>query len=387
MINILFIHQSAELYGSDKTLLLLLQHIDRSRFFPVVILPNEGPLKDKLAEINVEVFINPVLKLHRKMFTPSNLILFLKQSHKGVKELDILHKQYNFDIVYSNTLAVLLGIIFASKRKIKHIWHVHEIIKSPWIFKIVFQKMLALKSNTINVYNSLATEKFWNSNDTIKIKSSAIQNGQELKETNLNEAQKILNRKILFNAENEIVIALIGRISRWKGQLILLEAFKILVQKHNNIKLAFIGSTPPNQEEFLDNLMLEIKQSNLEDKVIIIPFQEQIAAVWYSIDIAVVPSTEPEPFGLVALEAMLAKKPVVASNHGGLSEIVVNNETGFLVEPSNPTALAIALEQLISNPEMRNDFGKSGFERAKKVFSVEQYVNSLERLFDKMYLK
>lgn len=237
------------------------------------------------------------------------------------------------------------------------------------------------------MYNSLATEKFWNSNDTIKIKSSAIQNGQELKETNLNEAQKILNRKILFNAENEIVIALIGRISRWKGQLILLEAFKILVQKHNNIKLAFIGSTPPNQEEFLDNLMLEIKQSNLEDKVIIIPFQEQIAAVWYSIDIAVVPSTEPEPFGLVALEAMLAKKPVVASNHGGLSEIVVNNETGFLVEPSNPTALAIALEQLISNPEMRNDFGKSGFERAKKVFSVEQYVNSLERLFDKMYLK
>lgn len=384
MINILFVHQSAELYGSDKTLLLLLQNLDKKLFFPVVILPNDGPLKDKLLQLNIEVHIAPVLKLHRKMFNPTNLILFIKQIRTGVKAMDLLNKKHHFDIVYSNTLAVLLGIIFASKRNIKHIWHVHEIIKSPRLFKIAFQKMLTLKSNSVVVYNSLATQRFWDVNKIIISKSLAIQNGQELAEIDLDESAKKQLRKTLFNVDNEVVIALIGRISRWKGQLVLLESFKHLTEHNKNIKLVFVGSTPPNQEEFLDNLQQEIIHYQLENDVIIVPFQENISAVWHAIDIAVVPSTEPEPFGLVALEAMLAQKPVVASNHGGLSEIVLNNETGFLVEPTNVQSLTNALELLITNTEMRSTFGANGYKRAKNEFSVEKYVNNFEDLFRKL---
>lgn len=384
MINILFVHQSAELYGSDKTLLLLLQNLDKDLFFPVVILPNDGPLKEKLLHLNIEVHIAPVLKLHRKMFNPTNLILFIKQIRAGIKAMDLLNKKHHFDIVYSNTLAVLLGIIFASKRNIKHIWHVHEIIESPRFFKIAFQKMLTLKSNSVVVYNSLATQRFWDVNKIIISKSLAIQNGQELAEIDLDESAKKQLRKTLFSVDNEVVIALIGRISRWKGQLVLLEAFKHLTEHNKNIKLVFVGSTPPNQEEFLDNLQQQIIQYQLENDVIIVPFQENIAAVWHAIDIAVVPSTEPEPFGLVALEGMLAQKPVVASNHGGLSEIVVNNETGFLVEPTNVQFLANALQLLITNPEMRTNFGANGYKRARNEFSVEKYVDNFEDLFRKL---
>lgn len=387
MINILFVHQSAELYGSDKTLLLLLENLDRKSFFPVVILPNDGPLKEKLLQVNIEVHIAPVLKLHRKMFNPTNLVLFFKQIKSGVNAMDLLNKKYNFDLVYSNTLAVLLGIIFASKRGIKHIWHVHEIIESPRIFKIVFQKMLMLKSNSVVVYNSLATQEFWDINKVVRGKSLAIQNGQKLAEIECNVSNKKQLRESLFKVNDEIVIALIGRISRWKGQLVLLEAFKNLIKNHNAIKLVFVGSTPPNQEEFLENLKSQIRQNKLENDVIIVPFQENIAAVWHSIDIAVVPSTEPEPFGLVALEAMLAKKPVVASHHGGLSEIVVHNETGFLIEPSNVQSLTNALELLITDTEMRSNFGTNGYNRAKSEFSVEKYVHNFEDVFRKLSLK
>ena len=79
MKNILFIHQSAELYGSDKTLLLLLKYLDKAKFYPVVILPNDGPLKNELEKVNIEVHIAPVLKLYRKMFSPKNLITFFSQ--------------------------------------------------------------------------------------------------------------------------------------------------------------------------------------------------------------------------------------------------------------------------------------------------------------------
>lgn len=387
MINILLIHQSAELYGSDKTLLLLLQNLNRAIFNPVVILPNEGPLKVELEKLNIEICIAPVLKLHRKMFSPKNLILFSKQIREGLKQMNSLHKKYHFDIVYSNTLAVLLGIIFASRKKIQHVWHVHEIIESPLVINMIFSKLMALKSNSVIVYNSLATQHFWNTTDVVRKKAIAIQNGQQLSQIDFSDSDRNQLRKVLFKADSEVVIALVGRISRWKGQLVLLEAFEILAKKHEKIKLVFVGSTPPGQEEFLEILQHQILQKNLQEKVVILPFQEQITAVWHSIDIAVVPSTEPEPFGLVALEAMLAQKPVVASDHGGLSEIVVHNQTGFLIKPSDINALSNALEQLIQRADLRQNFGKNGYDRAQEVFSVEQYITKFESLFNKMASK
>ena len=172
-----------------------------------------------------------------------------------------------------------------------------------------------------------------------------------------------------------------GRISRWKGQMLLLDTFNELIKKHQNIKLVYIGSAPPNQGHFLDSLKEKIAEYDLFKNVEIIPFQENINQLWQCIDVAIVPSTEPEPFGMVAIEAMMAKKPVVAANHGGLIEIVVNNETGFLVEPNDKVALQEALEKLINNPELITAFGERGFKRATDNFSIEKYVQKIEDIF------
>lgn len=117
MTTILFIHQSAELYGSDKTLLLLLSKLDKSKFKSVVVLPFDGPLKVELEKENITVLIAPVIKLYRKMFSPKNMVSFFQQIKKAVATLDELNTTYKFDLIYSNTLAVLLGIIYAKKKK------------------------------------------------------------------------------------------------------------------------------------------------------------------------------------------------------------------------------------------------------------------------------
>lgn len=385
MIPILFIHQSAELYGSDKTLLILLSNLDRTKFLPIVVLPFDGPLKLELEKVNIKVEILPVLKLYRKMFTPKNLFLFFKDIKKGYKSLDILHQKYHFEIVYSNTLAVLLGLFYAHSRKIKHLWHVHEIIESPKLFTKLFCYLLGLKSNSKIVYNSIATKDFWNVNQKIASKATVIWNGLELNNSEIhsNEIEKIRNS--LFKANSSgIVIALVGRISRWKGQLLLLEAFSGLIEKNQNIKLIFVGSTPPNQEVFLDNLNLRIEELALQNKVSIVPFQENIHAVWNAIDIAVVPSIEPEPFGLVAVEAMLAKKPVIAAHHGGLKEIVIHEQTGLFFEPNNISELQKSLQILIESSDIRKNYGLHGFQRAINEFSSETYKNAFEKLFFSM---
>lgn len=385
--SILFIHQSAELYGSDKTILMFISNLDKEKYFPVVILPFDGPLKTEFEKNNIKVVIAPVLKLYRKMFTPKNIFKFFKEYSQGLKIINKLHKEHNFSIVYSHTLAALIGIAFASKNKIKHLWHVQEIIAKPKIFNKGFIKLLSLKSNHVAVYDSKTTMDFWiEGNKKLAQKSEAICNGldvSEKPEPNLEDIKKIRN-EIFKVKTDEVVISLVGRINSWKGQQLLLEAFHKIANKYPNTKLVYIGSAPPNQEFFEIDLNKKIEDYSLSDKVLIIPFQENIWRFWDAIDIAVVPSTEPEPFGMVAIEAMLAKKPVIAANHGGLTETVVNNETGLHFKPNDSNELAKALSNLIEDENKRILFGEKGHERVHLHFSLEKHVNEFENIFQKL---
>lgn len=161
MKSILFIHQSAELYGSDKTILMFISHLDKQKYLPIVVLPFDGPLKREFENNNIKVVIAPVLKLYRKMFTPKGIFKFFKEYNDGLKILKELHEKYNFEIVYSHTLASLIGIVFAKKFKIKHLWHVQEIIAKPVLFNKGFIKLLSLKCNDVAVYDSKTTMEFW----------------------------------------------------------------------------------------------------------------------------------------------------------------------------------------------------------------------------------
>ncbi len=390
MQSILFIHQSAELYGSDKTMLYFLSKLDKTKYLPVIVLPFEGPLKIELEKNNIKVVIAPVLKLYRKMFTPSNLIKFFREYKEGIRKLDKLNQEYNFRLVYSHTLAALIGIIFAKKRKIKHLWHVQEIIAKPKVFNIAFKKLLSLNCNHKVVYDSIATMNFWiHDNKKLASKSEAVWNGIETNNIQTFTQEEILEvRKDFFlSNKDEIIIALVGRINSWKGQQLLLNSFNILSKANKNIKLVYLGSAPPNQENFEIDLKNKIKEYQLEEKVIIIPFQKEISKFWNSIDIAIVPSTEPEPFGMVVIEAMLAKKPVIASNHGGPTEIVIDEVTGLLFEPNNEIELSKSIQKLIENTELRKSFGINGYERVLNTFSLISHVNHFEKIFKDLLVK
>lgn len=378
MIPILIIHQSAELYGSDRTLLMLLQNINREQFLPVVVLPSQGPLVTELEKINIKVVIAPVLKLYRKMFTVKNIYKFIADAKKAFVILDELNKEYNFKIVYSNTLAVLLGGIYAKRRKIKHLWHVHEIIVHPKPIATLYPYLINRYSTKV-ICNSFATKQnIVERLPKLDNKCVVIHNGIEVK-NDVIDTNVSLKKELGFQ-ENDIIITLVGRISRLKGHKWLLKTYLEKVSS-NNIKLLFVGSPVEGQEYYLEEVEEIITTNNLKNKVKILPFTKQLNKIWSITDVAVMPSTEAESFGLVALEAMLAKKAVIGSNHGGLKEIVINKETGILVAPNDVDALAKAIKELINNSELRTLYGNAGHERAINKFSLKNYINSLEALF------
>lgn len=377
MKNILFIHQSADLYGSDKTLLFLVNGLNKKTYNPIVVIPNKGPLFFELQKKNIKTIIAPVLNIHKNMFTLKELF---KLPYFLIKSIRILNKELKgipVDIIQSNTTVVLLGAIYSKLKGIKHFWHIHEIVEKPQIATKVFPFIVFNFSDFI-IFNSKATkENFCKFQPSITTKSIIIYNGIS-RENSFTSKDELSRLKEEYDLNDNLLLGLVGRINNSKGHLFLLKTFKECIKQNANIKLIFIGSVVKGKEYILSELEKMIEEYNLQDNVVIIPFQNNIWKFWDLIDIVIVPSIIPESFGLVALEAMLAKKPVIASNLGGLKEVVVHNKTGFLFEPNNLNELEKFINDLINNYEKRIYFGEKGYEIAIKNFSLNNYINMFE---------
>lgn len=381
MKNVLIINQSSELYGADKALLELIDNYPKD-FMPIVVLEHEGPLKKILLAKNIKVIKCPVIKLNRAVFTFSGSVKLVSDFFKGLYIIRKETKNIQVDLIHSNAISVLVGAFYSFLYKKKHLWHVHEIVEHPKSIANFYPKLVSFFAHRI-IFNSKASyNQFLKIRPGIQDKSEVIYNGQTRLEAMAGcEAIAAIKENLFKTSADKKVIGLVGRISRWKGQGILLDAFSNLQKKYNDIHLVFVGSAPPNQDHFLHNLKSRIGELGLNEKVSIIGFQENIWPVYDAIDISVVPSIEPEPFGLVATEAMLSYKPLIASDHGGLSEIVVHNETGFLFEPRNQTELESKIEQLLQQPDLRKKFGENGFKRVSEKFSTASYVNGIEKAY------
>lgn len=384
--TVLLIHQSSEMYGSDRVLLYLAKGLQAAgQFHPVVVLPDEGPLLDALRNKGIEVHVGAVAKISRATFTPRGLIRLARQTYQAVRFLDQLVGNRDVGLVHSNTLAVLSGAIWASLRRIPHLWHVHEIVLSPALVRKGFPYLVSYLSDRV-MSNSTLTERWLLSEQPgLARRSVVVFNGLPLPPSTSASAISHF-RDSIGAAASDVVVTLAGRINRWKGQGLLLDAAATLTRRISPVKFRFviIGGPAPGLEYLLDTLKTQAIEAGIAEQCSFIPFAEDIWPIWFGTDIAVVPSTEPEPFGMVAIEAMTAGVPVVAAAHGGLLDIVVDGETGILFPPRDTFALADAIERLASDAALRRRMGAAGAERQRALFSVETQVEKTTQVYKEM---
>jgi len=234
----------------------------------------------------------------------------------------------------------------------------------------------------ITVFNSSATQSsFLKYKPRLSEKSSVIYNGID-RIQKVSSAKEIMRLRDSFKVnQKDILFGLFGRINENKGHDLLLSAFNHLYQKNKHVKLLIIGSTVKGKEKLLGILEETVTRYGLDDCVTILPFQQNIWNYWDIIDIAVVPSTVPESFGLVALEAMLSKKAVIASNEGGLKEIIKDRKTGVLFTPNDANALASSMSFLLKNKEKVKLFGEQGYSDVLERFTLDKYISNFENMY------
>jgi glycosyltransferase involved in cell wall biosynthesis len=183
------------------------------------------------------------------------------------------------------------------------------------------------------------------------------------------------------------VVGHVARLDRWKGIDVFLRAASICHQQFPDARFLVVGGEIEGSTEYAKSLYQLAEDLGLRDVVQFTGWRygpEEMPDVYPALDILVLASTSPEPFGLVLLEAMATAKPVIATNHGGPSEICVDGETALLIPPGDPGKLADAILTLLRNPETGKRMGLAGRKRVEEVFDHHRCVQAIEKVYQEL---
>lgn len=179
-------------------------------------------------------------------------------------------------------------------------------------------------------------------------------------------------KKLILNKKNDLILGCMARLVPQKSIENILESISIL--KKEDLKLVIVGKGPMKFK-----LKLLVRKLNIEKKIIWVDFIDDLQSFYKKIDIFVLTSKY-EGLGLVFLEAMFSKKPIIASNTSAMPEIIKNNHNGFLVKPDNPIILSKSILSLKSK-KLRLKFGNNGFKILKKNFTVEKMYKETQNIY------
>jgi glycosyltransferase involved in cell wall biosynthesis len=210
--------------------------------------------------------------------------------------------------------------------------------------------------NTETIYNGIDIENW-------KINPSVVKK--------FKEKYNLINKKIIFFG---------GRPSKAKGGDQILKALALVKKEIKNIVLLIAGER--NYAEEMRDLVKELK---VEKNIIFIGWLEkkELVVAYNGVDVCVFPSLCFETFGMSNLEAMACKKSVVSSYFGGPKEVVVNDKTGYLVNPVKVKLMAKKITDLLKNPKKAGEFGQAGYYRAKNLFSLDRQVKETLKWYKK----
>lgn len=362
--SILFVHQGFELYGSDRVFMQSIQAtVDRWPEARItVLLPSDGALRTALLDVVSDVRVVDLAILRKSNIKKTRL---QDVGHFLKKILEARRTMGSYDLTYINTLVVMDYVFAACLVRRRCIIHVHEI---PNRFATLFFSALLILSRAFVIFNSHATRERviippWQD-------YAVVWNGVA--------GPQALPAEVPHAKLN---LLFIGRFNSWKGQTAVPRAIAKLPQEARaKVSVRMVGSVFGGQVHFSDELARTIAEQGVSELVEMLPFTSDPYPHYFWADAVLVPSVKPEPFGIVAIEAMAAGRAVIAANHGGLREIIVDGVTGTLIEPGSVEALATAIASYVGNTTRLRAEGNAGRERFESEFEEIHYKLTITKI-------
>lgn len=375
--RVVFAGHSAALSGAELGLL------DTVPAFPdaLVCLFEDGPLVGALQARGVAVKVLRAASGTLKLRRSSGLMGALRAVPDLLRLARGLAQQLRpGDVLLANSQKawIVAGLVAALHRH-RVIWHLHDIVSASHFSPLMGRigAWLANRYAGAVIVNSAATGESLAFRGVRRGLIRVVYNGVDhVAYQGLGEGERRALRVQLGIPAGRVLVGLFGRITPWKGQHVLLEALKALP----GIEAILVGAPLFGEDAYLHSLQQTAAQPALAGRVRLLGHRSDVPVLMQTVDIVVHASTAPEPFGRVIVEAMLARRPVIATRAGGVTEIIADQTDGWLIPPSDARALAAAIATLAGDAARATSLAQAGQRKAQQCYSVERMVHGIQQV-------
>lgn len=372
-IPILFVDHAPALGGAEHSLLLILRHLDRAKW-EAHVAGVPGRVLEEATNLNLPTHPLPLNRLRRSPLAPIDW-------WRGVRAVAKTARAINAQAMIANTVrAAFYTAPAATLTRTPFIWHMRDF----WLgeskprypnLDLWLKGLLVLQTKRV-ITNSRAVAQKLPRNRKAKVIHNALDVTQFDPATSGEP----------FRQAHDIpagvpLVGMVGRLRPWKGQRTFLEVAAHVSQWLPEAHFAVVGGSVFGVADgYMQELEKMVEEMGLSGRVAFTGQLDDVRPALSAFDVFVHPG-EPEPFGLVNIEAMAMGKPVVAFAYGALPEILVDKETGFLIPAGDTSAMTQAIVHLLRQPQLRTQLGQSARRHAETQFHYPRLISELNKTF------
>ncbi len=369
-LKVLQVIGGGEIGGAERHLLTLMRLMDRERFIPELLCLCRGPFAPQC---------------RREGITTHEVIMRHKLDLGTVAPIRRLIREQEIDIVHTHGVrANLVARISGRAEGVPIVTTFHSLLRYDYSSTAEAWVARALTRLTNNRTDRFIAVSGAVKEDLVTMgvppdKVNVIYNGLDVSLLVPGDEPATVRGKLGI-LPGQRVVAMVGRLHAVKGHVYLLQAARQIVNQYDDVLFLLVGEGP--ERGLIERT---IKELDLVDRVIMTGYYPNISELYPVMDMLCLPSLM-EGMGLALLEAMYFGVPVVATRVGGIPELIIDGESGLLVDPGNSDALAIAITWLLDDPALRQRLIAGGRKRAQE-FTVEKMVRQTENVYTSLIFR
>jgi len=384
-VKVLFIHSSADLYGSDRSLLRLLQKRTAADVEPTVCLPYRGALAGRIEVLGVRVEIFDMGVVRRRCLSLSGIPGLIFRTVSGVRRIRRLVRDGGIGLVHTNTSAVIAGAVAARLAGVPHVWHVREIYTLGRACGRLYASCLDLLSDRIICVSGAVRDNLLRYRRQCARKIVVIPNGIDAGAYAAPADRAAIRARYGIPAD-ALCIGAVGRINRVKGFDLFLEVAAVVCRARPNAFFVIAGDVfspeGDSREQWrVDALREQLRELGIASRVKLAGFVDDVCGIFRILDLYLFTSVLPDAFPTTVLEAQAAGVPVIAADIGGVRDIITDGVNGLLVSPGDRDGFAGAVDRIIGDPALRQKLSENGARVCREKFDAGRYVRDIEAIY------
>lgn len=380
--TVLLLHPGAEYSAADRTLLQLVRSMDRERWTPVVVLPRRGPLIGALEQADVTVEVGP-LGVTAGGFGRGGVLRALLSLPLCLFFVRRMIHRHRAKVVHTHTGDVLGGAIAARLFARRHVWHLHRTLASRGLAARWRARLASALADVVACGSESARESLEALRPGLADKTRLVRGAIDMPLTLPGPEQREREREAVGVYDDATLLLVVGRIEPGGGQRLVMEAIKSLRYSHPDVRAVFVGDPSRADAGYTKAIDDEIKGGSLEGVVQRLPYKRDLTGLYAAADVVCIPGARIDPLHMVSLEAMAARKPVIAAEGPGVDEYLAPGTSALTFPAGDVERLAWCIGTLAADPNRRASMGEAAAALHAERFQAGRLRNEFDRAWSR----